>query len=82
MDCINKYIEKNKLIEFKSEFYSFYNYVRSFAVKNIRPIDIKQFKKLFLLFPEADRYIFQKRQFNNRKTQLYLFISKFLIKLI
>lgn len=81
IDCIYKYIENNHLNELKPAFYSFFNYIRSFAIKKIRPIDIKLLKKLFVLNLEADKYIFQKNQFNGRLTQLFLFVSKFYIKI-
>ena len=63
--------------------YSFYNWVRSDRIKQgINNVGRENIKKLFELIPEANKYIFQKEQFNNFKTQIYLYIFSIYIKFI
>ena len=54
-------------------YYSFLNYVKSFVLKRIRPLDKTLLKQLFMIDKVSDKYIFQRSQFNNFPTQLYLF---------
>lgn len=54
-------------------YYSFLNYVKSFVLKRIRPLDKTLLRRLFDIDKASDKYIFQRPQFNKFPTQLYLF---------
>lgn len=69
-----RFLASNR-IDLLPSLYSFYNWVRSDRVKQgINNVGKTNIKKLFELIPEANKYIFQKEQFNGFTTQIYLYI--------
>lgn len=61
-------------------YYSFLNYVKSFVLKRIRPLDKTLLRRLFDIDKASDKYIFQRPQFNKFPTQLYLFCWSWVLK--
>ena len=79
---IKKYIESECCYDLYPAYYSFLNYVKSFALKKVRPLDFKQIDELFSIDKKAEKYIFQKTQFNNIQTQILLFMFTLCYKCI
>lgn len=67
------FLNKNNMKYVLPCFYSFLNYVKSFAFKRIRPLDKGLMKRLIEIDKQSDKYIFQLNQFNKFPTQLYLY---------
>lgn len=67
------FLDKNNMKYVLPCFYSFLNYVKSFAFKRIRPLDKGLMKRLIEIDKQSDKYIFQLNQFNKFPTQLYLY---------
>ena len=67
------FLDKNNMKDVLPCFYSFLNYVKSFAFKRIRPLDKGLMKRLIEIDKQSDKYIFQLNQFNKFPTQLYLY---------
>lgn len=67
------FLDKNNMKDVLPYFYSFLNYVKSFAFKRIRPLDKGLMKRLIEIDKQSDKYIFQSNQFNKFPTQLYLY---------
>ena len=75
------FLDKNNMKDVLTYFYSFLNYVKSFAFKRVRPLDKGLMKRLIEIDKQSDKYIFQSNQFNKFPTQLYLYwkLKTFLI---
>lgn len=75
------FLDKNNMKDVLPYFYSFLNYVKSFAFKCVRPLDKGLMKRLIEIDKQSDKYIFQSNQFNKFPTQLYLYwkLKTFLI---
>lgn len=67
------FLEEKNMKDVLLCFYSFLNYVKSFAFKRIRPLDKGLMKRLIEIDKQSDKYIFQSNQFNKFPTQLYLY---------
>lgn len=67
------FLEEKNMKDVLPCFYSFLNYVKSFAFKRIRPLDKVLMKRLIEIDKQSDKYIFQTNQFNKFPTQLYLY---------
>lgn len=67
------FLDKNNMKDVLPCFYSFLNYVKSFAFKRIRPLDKGLMKRLIEIDKQSDKYIFHLNQFNKFPTQLYLY---------
>lgn len=67
------FLEEKNMKDVLLCFYSFLNYVKSFAFKRIRPLDKGLMKRLIEIDKQSDKYIFQTNQFNKFPTQLYLY---------
>ena len=67
------FLEKKNMEDVLPYFYSFLNYVKSFAFKRVRPLDKGLMKRLIEIDKQSDKYIFQTNQFNKFPTQLYLY---------
>lgn len=67
------FLDKNNMEDVLPYFYSFLNYVKSFAFKRIRPLDKGLMKRLIEIDKQSGKYIFQSNQFNKFPTQLYLY---------
>jgi glycosyltransferase involved in cell wall biosynthesis len=74
------FLEEKNMKDVLPCFYSFLNYVKSFAFKRIRPLDKSIMQQLFMIDKESDKYIFQRQQFNSFPTQLYLFVKMLMVK--
>lgn len=74
------FLEEKNMKDVLPCFYSFLNYVKSFAFKRIRPLDKSIMQQLFMIDKESDKYIFQRQQFNSFPTQLYLFLKMLMVK--
>lgn len=75
------FLEEKDMEDVLPCFYSFLNYVKSFAFKRVRPLDKSVVNQLFNIDKQANKYIFQKKQFNSFTTQLYLFGKTIMFKL-
>lgn len=75
------FLEKKNMEDVLPYFYSFLNYVKSFVFKRVRPLDKSVVNQLFNIDKQANKYIFQKKQFNSFTTQLYLFGKTIMFKL-
>lgn len=75
------FLEKKDMEDVLPCFYSFLNYVKSFVFKRVRPLDKSVVSQLFNIDKQANKYIFQKKQFNSFTTQLYLFGKTIMFKL-
>lgn len=75
------FLEKKNMEDVLPYFYSFLNYVKSFVFKRVRPLDKSVVSQLFNIDKQANKYIFQKKQFNSFTTQLYLFGKTIMFKL-
>ena len=75
------FLEEKDMEDVLPCFYSFLNYVKSFAFKRIRPLDKGLMKRLIEIDKQSDKYIVQSNQFNKFPTQLYLYwkLKTFLI---
>ena len=75
------FLDKNNMKDVLPYFYSFLNYVKSFAFKRVRPLDKGLMNRLIEIDKKSDKYIFQSNQFNMFPTQLYLYwkLKTFLI---
>ena len=75
------FLEEKNMKDVLPCFYSFLNYVKSFVFKRVRPLDKSVVSQLFNIDKQANKYIFQKKQFNSFTTQLYLFGKTIMFKL-
>lgn len=75
------FLEEKNMEDVLPCFYSFLNYVKSFVFKRVRPLDKSVVSQLFNIDKQANKYIFQKKQFNSFTTQLYLFGKTIMFKL-
>lgn len=75
------FLEEKNMKDVLPCFYSFLNYVKSFAFKRIRPLDKSVMQRLFMIDKQSDKYIFQRHQFSSFPTQLYLFGKTIMFKL-
>ena len=80
LQLMRHFLEDKKMQEILPSFYSFLNYVKSFAYKRIHPLDKSVMQQLFMIDKESDKYIFQRQQFNSFPTQLYLFVKMLMVK--
>lgn len=75
------FLEEKNMEDVLPYFYSFLNYVKSFVFKRVRPLDKSVVHQLYNIDKQANKYIFQKKQFNSFTTQLYLFGKTIMFKL-
>lgn len=75
------FLEEKNMKDVLPCFYSFLNYVKSFAFKRVRPLKKSVMLRLFMIDKQSDKYNFQRQQFNSFPTQLYLFGKTIMFKL-